>query len=176
MCAKITIFLLVLAIPAIHAVEPELRLEQIHTNKGETYHQVQLLKADGAGAYIRHSRGLARIPYRDLPAEIRNQFENLARPVMGEEREFQPKAAQNAKTAQSRPIRWVVVQIPPAPAVSTAGCATVFGHHPCTLPYPHSLAIYPCRKAAELDFLYVTGILRRPPGVGIHRLWSTRFF
>tara|TARA_R110002096_G_scaffold433224_1_gene651571 strand:+ start:4275 stop:4808 length:534 start_codon:yes stop_codon:yes gene_type:complete len=159
---------------AVQALENPLRFQQIRTLQNDTFHQVELIKSDATGAYIRHSRGLARIPFADFPADVRAKLELEVMPSNPlQEPDFAEPAAQKNPTNNQD---WIVIRtFNPPPATSAYGCPNLLTNDSGVLPYPQSLAIYPCRKLAELDFLYVTGILRRPPGVKIHRLWATQF-
>lgn len=159
---------------AAAASEEPLRFQQLRTLQNDTFNHVEVIKADATGAYIRHSRGLARIRFMDLPHDIRPKLEAGAVPFNPVKEALPEEQVAPKNHAQSH--QWIVVQRPnPVPAYSTRGCANLLTNTPGVLPYPHSLVLYPCRKLAELDFLYVTGILQRPPGVKIHRLWETRF-
>ncbi len=145
-------------------------LANFRTVTGDYFDQVRVLKTDGSGAYFRHSRGIARVPFADMPVAIRNQF-----PVNQPATRRQSHPRSNAKDQPTEkptgtPIRWIVLHKPASPALSTAKCGVLFQRPACGLPYPHALAIYSCRKKAELDFFYVTGLLPAPRGLQIRTL------
>lgn len=46
----------------------------ITTLNGQTFHRVEVLKHDPDGLMFRHSKGMAKIPFADLPEEVQKRF------------------------------------------------------------------------------------------------------
>ncbi|MEM1296748.1 MAG: hypothetical protein AAGH89_15390, partial [Verrucomicrobiota bacterium] len=69
-----------LSLGFVHASEEPLRFDQLRTLQNDTFHQVEVIKVDATGAYLRHSKGMARVRFMDLPKEKRPTFEDRAMP------------------------------------------------------------------------------------------------
>lgn len=157
------------------ADEPEFeddfnRIQSLETTNGRVFSSVEILKVDANGLIFRHSRGLAKVVFADLSPAIRERFgyDPAAAEDFVESRKPEPKPA-----AEPKKPRRILIIFRPRPQIVPCSPIPVPLLSCQQLPYPHSLAQYPNRRLAELDFLYTTGILPRPPGVTVRRIWSS---
>lgn len=51
------------------------KMDTLTTNEGKTYHDVTITKVDAIGMGIDHESGGRRIPYKELPAEMRDYYQ-----------------------------------------------------------------------------------------------------
>jgi len=72
------VFLLILSailtINLVRAEGEEAPLTAITTVNGQTFQRVEVLKHDPDGLMFRHAKGIAKIPFADLPAEIQTRY------------------------------------------------------------------------------------------------------
>lgn len=147
-------------------------LAELRTNDGKQYQTVEIIKIDPNGVIFRHSKGIAKVVFPDLNPALQERFGyDPAAAEAFVEKGKDANRATNQQTRSKRPTQAVVIVAKPARSTKLGICQTnqLVGLFP-QLPYPLRLAQYPYRRLAELDFLYTTGLVPRPPGVRVHRL------
>ena len=170
----------------------------LETIDGRVFHDVTIVGIDPNGILFKHARGAGKVRFVELSPEIQAHFgfdpvaaaafENRGKPGRG-----QPAAAKapaGGGAAASPPITVTFrsrVILPsrsssspcawgPGEAWSATGCgptlANFFWPYQWGRWHPGlAYARFPCRQAAERDFLISTGILPRPYGVRTWRYW-----
>ena len=163
------------------------------TLEGRAFHDVTIVGIDPNGILFKHANGAGKVRFEELSPEIRNHFGYDPEAAAVFEGKASPRSdRQNAAVAGA-----VAGQGGVAPMVVTFRTrVTLPARTPAYGGYPWSLTgcgpalanyfwpyqwgrwhpglaytRFPCRQAAERDFLISTGILPRPPGVRTWRYW-----
>lgn len=163
-------------------LEPSHAYRALRTLDGREFLEVRIVQVDPGGLLFRHRGGAGKVLFSDLSSEWGERYgfqesaaealeagrpelklgENLARPAEG-------------AVAQMPPLTFtyrVRTVLPPILVHSASGCGAA---HPWLRHWGRfhpglAYARFPCRQAAERDFLITSGILPRPPGVPAWRL------
>lgn len=171
----------------------------LHTTDGRVFHDVTIVGVDPNGLLFKHARGAGKVRFEELSPEIQAHFSYDPAAAAAFERRGKglrggkavPQAPAAAGLAGGSPITVTFrsrVVLPssrssaalcawgPGEAWSLTGCGPTLANafwpyqwgrwHP-GLAYTR----FPCRQAAERDFLISTGILPRPYGVRTWRYW-----
>jgi hypothetical protein len=172
------IILVISIATAISAEKPEVEddfgdIPVLETTDGYTYFEIEVLRVDPKGLTFRHSRGLAKIVFDDLSQALRERFGYD--PVAASEfTKPKPKSQSKPPKKRARPVNTIVIVRRPQLQFGPCGSSHLaLNRGQQMLPYPLSLSQYPNRRLAELDFLYTTGLLPRPPGIVVRRIWSS---
>lgn len=183
------------AIPAIGAEEKPTVLGLMNGDRpsgvlrtldGKIFLGVYEPEPDAAGLTFRHVGGAARVLRERLSAADQKRFslpERVATPQAGQAATPRIVSVSTQTPSLLAPTPavltfYVRTTFPSAPARTSGcdyGCGGALSQHywPAHWSRPHyglAYPIFPCRQAAERDFLITTGILPRPRGVQTWRL------
>jgi hypothetical protein len=81
-----------------------LKLDELKTAKGRAYTEVVVTEKRPDGISIRHAGGTARIPFEDIPADIRKQLGGFDEGEAKEAREADKEALEEAEKAMSEAV------------------------------------------------------------------------
>jgi len=147
----------------------------IETGDGRRFVDCTVLKADGIGLYFRHRKGIARVLYDDLSADLLAKLEPLpeADETGGKEvlTAESPHAATDPSAGRANgEFRLVFSQRVVIGVPGHLLYHPVYGCPAGGLVDAHRYSHFGWRQAAERDFLITSGILPRPPGVITRRV------
>lgn len=161
------------------------------TLNGRSFHDVTIVGIDPNGILFKHANGAGKVRFEELSPEIRNHFgydpeaaavfegralrnpvpQNPAGAVAGQGGitpvtfTFRTRVALPSRTSSYGGYPWSLTGC--GPALANYYWPYQWGRWHPGLAYTR----FPCRQAAERDFLISTGILPRPPGIRTWRYW-----
>lgn len=166
-------------------LEPSHAYRSLETLDGREFFDVRIVQVDPGGLLFRHRGGAGKVMFSDLPAEWGKRYGHdeksakaieAGRPEMKLEEGFAWASEHSAPPFPVITLTYRVrTTLPPVIAPAPSGCGASLASFPWHshwsrfhpgLAYP----LFPCRQLAERDFLISSGILPRPPGVGVWRL------
>lgn len=101
--ASLLILSAFLTINGVSAQSEKVVIGSITTVNGQVFNRVEVLKRDPDGLMFRHEKGMAKIPFSELPAEIQTQFNYKAEEAAAFVKEHEEAAkAARAKAAEAR--------------------------------------------------------------------------
>ena len=178
---KILIYCFIFSIGLVSNVlsdEGDFDLDLIKALDGQVYENILILSGDEHGLMFRHSRGIAKIPFRLLSMNLRMLYEPVADVAAGgaeeagveemtddgtetEVVELPLPTTLQTSTRFSAPLWWARGAMTQMPRSKMAPWPSHWPrYHPA-----HALAYPDYRELAVRDFLYTTGLAPRPAGV-----------
>ncbi|MBL9155385.1 MAG: hypothetical protein JNK37_23105 [Verrucomicrobiales bacterium] len=164
---------------ALEAVGQERPAGILRTVDGRLYLGIREAKADETGLTFRHQGGAARVSRERLSVADQKRFglppmeppaePAVADPPSGPTTATWPPLVLSYRVSVSLPLPFTT----PANDVTSCGATLAARSWPSYWARPHyglAYPLFPCRQAAERDFLITTGLLPRPVGIVPWRL------
>lgn len=151
-------------------------LEKITTTEGKEYREILVIESDEHGLTFRHRHGISKLLFSSLPTNLRMLYEGTV-PLEAPEEVADTEEAVVADSGGPEldslvfTVRTRVYPPMNRGGYGVNGCSPVGWPSAWPRYNPALLLANPyCREWATRDFLYTSGLLRKPPGVFTYRL------